>query len=50
MNHHKSVNFEKYNPDDMDALANFLVALELKGAAYHIDDHGDIIKVEVTGG
>ncbi len=50
MNHHKAIKFHKYNIDDIDALANFLVALELKGAAYHIDDYGDHVKVEVTGG
>ena len=50
MTNHKFIKFEKYSPDDMEALANFLVALELKGAAYHVDDYGDIIKVEVTGG
>jgi len=43
------VKFSKYG-DDVEALAKFLTALALNGAAFHIDDLGDYWKVYVTGG
>lgn len=45
----KGIKFAKFG-DNIEALAKFLVALELNGAAYFIDDFGDYVKVYVTGG
>jgi len=49
MRNDNGVKFSKYG-DDVEALAKFLTALAINGAAIRIDDLGDSWKVYVLGG
>ncbi len=45
----KGIKFNKVG-NDVELLARFLTELELVGAAYKVDDHGDFWKIYITGG